>query len=327
MTKQPLHILKFRPILKEKIWGGNKLNALLGKKNTIGSETIGESWEVSDVEGNYSVICNGTLEGKTLHELLVDYKEQLVGIKNYKRFGTKFPLLIKFIDAKKDLSVQLHPGDELAKEKHNSLGKTEMWYIMQADPESDIIIGFNQKMNLDVYQKNVIEKKIKNILHYEAVSGGETFFIYAGLIHAIGKGVLLAEIQQTSDITYRVYDWDRQDANGNFRELHQEDALQAVDFEEKTAFRVPYTIKKNEKTDLVTCAHFITNLLYVDNDMIISHKELDSFVVYMCVEGKAVIRHKKEVVSIKLGETILVPAAISKIKIESKNVKLLQTYI
>ncbi len=327
MTKLPLHILKFTPILKEKIWGGNKLSALLSKENTINSNFIGESWEISDIEGDYSIVSNGVLVGKTIQDLLVEYKEELVGVKNFKRFGAKFPLLIKFIDAKEDLSVQLHPGDELAKQKHNSLGKTEMWYIMQADPQSNIIIGFNQEVTPDLYQKKVEEKTIKDILQYETVSGGETFFVYAGLIHAIGKGVLLAEIQQTSDVTYRVYDWDRQDANGNYRELHQKDALEAIDFDEETEYRVPYNARKNEITDLVACPHFITNLIEVNSEIGVSHKELDSFVVYMCVEGNAVISSNNELVDIKLGETILVPASIPEIKIESRKAKLLQTYI
>ncbi|WP_299210791.1 type I phosphomannose isomerase catalytic subunit [uncultured Aquimarina sp.] len=325
MNKDSLYILKFKPILKEKIWGGSKLNNLLDKEPK--GSSIGESWEISDVEGEQSVVINGSFRGKTLKDLLTHHQEKLVGEKNFKRFGTKFPLLIKFIDAKEDLSVQLHPGDEIAKRKHNSLGKTEMWYVTQADENANIIIGFNQKVSPELYQKHVNKKTIKDILHYELVSSGDTFFVYSGLIHAIGKGVLLAEIQQTSDITYRVYDWDRKDTNGVYRELHQEDALEAIDFNNSTDYRVSYDSKKNEVTGLVNCPHFITNIIEVDSEVLLSHKVFDSFVIYMCVEGEAEIINGEQKIAISLGETILVPASINEVKVISKGVKLLQTYI
>ncbi|WP_299314185.1 type I phosphomannose isomerase catalytic subunit [uncultured Aquimarina sp.] len=325
MDKDPLYILKFKPILKEKIWGGSKLNTLLGKEAK--GSFIGESWEISDVKGEQSVVVNGAFKGETLKDLLTFHREKLVGEKNFKRFGTKFPLLIKFIDAKEDLSVQLHPGDEIAKRKHNSLGKTEMWYVAQADENANIIIGFNQKVSPELYQKNVTNKTIKDILHYEPVSAGDTFFVYSGLIHAIGKGVLLAEIQQTSDITYRVYDWDRKDANGGYRELHQEDALEAIDFNDSTDYKVSYEPRKNEVTDLVNCPHFVTNLIEVDTEILLSHGVFDSFVIYMCVEGEAEIINGEQRIDINFGETILVPASIHEVKVISKRVKLLQTYI
>ncbi|MBL0684080.1 class I mannose-6-phosphate isomerase [Aquimarina mytili] len=322
-----MYILKFNPILKDKIWGGTKLKHLLNKAST--SFSVGESWEISDVEGDYSVVSHGELSGRTLHELLEEYKEQLVGTKNFQRFGTKFPLLIKFIDAKEDLSVQLHPGDEIAKQKHNSLGKTEMWHIVQADKDANIIAGFNQSVDKELYQKHVEQKSIKDILNYEQVSKGDTFFVYSGLIHAIGKGVLLAEIQQTSDITYRVYDWDRKDSNGKYRELHQKDALEAIDFKNEEEYKITYTPVKNGTSSLVECPHFVTNLIEVDHSMTISHKELDSFVVYMCVEGEALLQYNSsgDDVKIKFGETVLVPACIKSINIQSEGVKLLQTYI
>ncbi|MDH7446870.1 type I phosphomannose isomerase catalytic subunit [Aquimarina sp. 2201CG14-23] len=325
MNKGALYILKFKPILKEKIWGGDKLKDVFGKESS--GPATGESWEISDVEEDQSVIQNGRFSGKTLKALLIDYKEKLVGEKNFKRFGTKFPLLIKFIDAKEDLSVQLHPGDEIAKQKHNSLGKTEMWYVVQSDNDANIIVGFNQEVTPELYQKHVAEKSIKDILHYEPVDAGDTFFIYSGLIHAIGKGVLLAEIQQTSDITYRVYDWDRTDANGNHRELHQQDALEAIDFKSNSDYKITYNLKKNQITDLVSCPHFITNIIEADHEMVLSHVGLDSFVVYMCVEGQAMIESEENTMDIALGETILVPASIKQIKVISKGVKLLQTYI
>ncbi len=325
MSRPPLHILKFEPILKEKIWGGTKLKNLLNKQSD--SSSVGESWEISDVEGDYSVVKEGQLSGKTLHELLIAYKEELIGDNNFKRFGTKFPLLIKFIDAKENLSVQLHPDDEIAKRKHNSLGKTEMWYIVQADTDANIIVGFNQEVNQKLYQKHVDQKSIKDILNYEIVKKGDSFFIYAGLIHAIGKGVLLAEIQQTSDITYRVYDWDRKDDQGAYRELHHQNALEAIDFKNEENFRVEYDQDNDGVTNLATCPHFITNTIHIDSDVMISHEDIHSFVVYICVEGEAIIKNLEDTTAITCGETILVPACIKTIKVLSKGTRLLQTYI
>ncbi len=325
MNNVSLYILKFTPIFKERIWGGNKLKTILGKKND--NPSIGESWEISDIEENYSIVSQGELKGKTLHELVVFYKEKLVGKRNLERFGTKFPLLIKFLDAKFDLSVQLHPGDELAKRKHNSLGKTEMWYVMEADNDANVIVGFNQKVDKELYQKHVEEKTIKDIIQYQQVTKGDTFFVDNGLIHAIGKGVLLLEIQQTSDITYRVYDWDRKDVNGNYRDLHHEDALEAINFTNNKEHKIQYVNAVNEIVDLVECTHFITKLIQVEGEMKVSHKELDSFVVYVCVEGSAIINSKNSSIEVKLGETVLIPAIIKEINILSKRAKLIQTYI
>lgn len=325
MHNTPLHILKFYPISKEKLWGGTKLKQFLGKQSS--GNQIGESWEISDVPENYSIVSEGKLKEASLHELLITYKEDLVGKKNYARFGNEFPLLIKFIDASKDLSVQLHPDDHIARAKHNSLGKTEMWYVVQADTDARIIMGFNKTISKEQYQNHVENKTIEDVLHYENVSPGDTFFVPPGLIHAIGKGVLLAEIQQTSDITYRIYDWDRRDTDGKLRELHQQEALEAINFETKENYAIPYHIKNNQLADLVTCAHFITKIIQVDHEIDITHKDLDSFVIYMCVEGNATIKNGKDVIDIRFGETVLVPAIIKDIKITSKGVKLLQTYI
>ncbi len=325
MHSDPLYILKFTPILKEKIWGGTKLHTLLQK--TAAGDAVGESWEISDVEHNCSIVQNGALAGASLRTLLTNYKEALLGHKNYQRFGNQFPLLIKFIDAKEDLSVQLHPGDTIAKRKHNSLGKTEMWYVVQAEPEANIIIGFNQQVDRPLYEQHVAEKTIKDILHYEPVSSGDTFFVYSGLIHAIGKGVLLAEIQQTSDITYRVYDWDRTDKQGNYRELHQQDAAEAIDFENTTPYKVPYTLQPNHPADLVNCTHFITNVIEVTETVRLNHTALDSFVIYMCVAGSAQVTCVANSIDIQCGETFLVPASISEITIQAVEAKLLQVYI
>lgn len=325
MDNKRLYILEFEPILKEKIWGGSKLGTYLNKP--ISGDNIGESWEISDVPGDVSIVSTGFLKGKSLSEIISIYGELILGKRNLKRFGQKFPLLIKFIDAKENLSVQLHPGDEIAMKKHDSLGKTEMWHIIQADKDADIIIGFNKKVTEKEYQNLVDQKDIATVLNREKVKPGDTFFVYAGLIHAIGAGVLLAEIQQTSDITYRIYDWDRKDADGNYRELHQQEALEAIDYDSSKKYKVNYADTKDQIESLVNCPHFITNSINVTTSQKLSHKNIDSFVIYMCVEGSVVIQGKNTPIEMKTGKTILVPATIEEVEIVSGNGRILQVYI
>ena len=319
-----LYPLKFQPILKDKIWGGQKLQQLLNKSTT--STEAGESWEISDVEGDTSVVANGPLKGSSLKALLESYTSDLLGEKNFRQFGTKFPLLIKFIDAKQDLSVQLHPNDQLAKERHNSFGKTEMWYVVQADPKSNLIVGFNQDMTQELYLKHLEAKTLQSILNFDAVKPGDTYFIEVGRIHAIGAGVLLAEIQQTSDITYRVYDWDRVDSEGKERELHNDIALEAFDFEMPDNFRVKYSLDSNTSTELVSCPYFTTNVLEV-NAPLQKENNHDSFMIYMCVEGASSLEVDGAVTEFSMGETVLVPACIQRFSISAKHAKLLEVYI
>ena len=320
----PLYPLKFQPILKDKIWGGQKLQQLLHKSTS--STKAGESWEISDVEGDTSIVANGPLKGTSLKTLMDTYTSDLMGAKNFRQFGNKFPLLIKFIDAKQDLSVQLHPNDQLAKERHNSFGKTEMGYVVQADPASNLIVGFNQEMTPELYVKHLEDKTLQSILNFDAVKAGDTYFIEVGRIHAIGAGVLLAEIQQTSDITYRVYDWDRVDADGNERELHNDIALEAFDFDMPDNFRVQYAPKSNVSTELVSCPYFTTNVLEV-TETISKQNTQDSFVIYMCVEGKANLVVDGIVTEFSMGETVLIPACIETFSISSNHAKLLEVYI
>ena len=319
-----LYPLKFQPILKDKIWGGQKLHQILHKPTT--SKNAGESWEISDVEGDTSVVANGALQGSSLNYLLETHTSNLLGEKNFRQFGTKFPLLIKFIDAKEDLSVQLHPNDQLAKARHNSFGKTEMWYVVQADPESNLIVGFNQEMTQELYLKHLEDKTLQSILNYDTVKAGDAYFIEVGRIHAIGAGVLLAEIQQTSDITYRVYDWDRVDSEGNERELHNDIALEAFDFDMPDNFRVNYTKDSDSPTELVSCPYFTTNVFKV-NDTILKENTHDSFMIYMCVEGKAQIEVDGNQTEISMGETVLIPACIKRFSISANHAKLLEVYV
>ncbi|MEE9350113.1 MAG: type I phosphomannose isomerase catalytic subunit [Flavobacteriaceae bacterium] len=319
--------IKFEPILKEKIWGGEKLNRFLNKKSD--KENIGESWEISSVENDISIVANGKDKGLSLTKMIAKYKGRLVGEKVFKQFGEKFPLLIKFIDAKEALSIQLHPNDELAKKRHDSFGKTEMWYVMQADKKANLIVGFKEKVSKKEYKKHLKEKTLSRILNTDTVSKGDAYFIPTGRVHAIGAGVLLAEIQQTSDVTYRIYDWDRQDDNGNYRDLHTSDALDAIDFKVKKSYKTAYKKKRNKIQPLISCPYFKTGILLVDGQIQISNNDIDSFVIYMCVAGKATFEYQdSKKIKLQMGETILIPNALKEYKITSNDkTDLLEVYI
>jgi mannose-6-phosphate isomerase len=320
-----LYPLKFNPILKERLWGGTKLKDVLGKP--IENDITGESWELSTVKGDVSIVANGDFSGTSLQELINQYPEELLGKSVYARFGTEFPILIKFIDAKQDLSIQLHPNDELAKKRHNSFGKTEMWYIMDADEGAELIVGFNRDVTREEYAKSMEEDTLLDLLNYESVKEGDTFFINTGKMHAIGAGVLLAEIQQTSDITYRVFDFNRKDKNGNLRELHTDLALDAIDYTKKDDFKVDYSDSKDSVNNMVSCPYFKTNFLELTRDLGQDVSARDSFTIYMCVGGKATISNEFGSVSIKKGETTLVPARSKKINIITTGAKLLEVTI
>lgn len=323
MIKEPL---KFIPILKEKIWGGEKLNKLLKKKSD--KKNIGESWEISDVENEMSIVANGKLKGQSIQDVIEQYKGELVGEKVYQHFGNKFPLLIKFIDAKEALSIQLHPNDKLAKKRHNSFGKTEMWYVMQADKNANLIVGFKEKVNSETYKKHLQEKTLLKILNSELVEKGDVFFIPTGRVHAIGAGVLLAEIQQTSDVTYRIYDWDRKDDKGNYRELHTENALEALDFEVKNSYKTNYKVKVNKESTIVECPFFTTNIIIVDGEINVNHTNKDSFIIYMCVSGNVIFANNNFELELNYGETILIPNSLNHFEIKSnKKSELLEVFI
>ena len=319
-----LYPFKFQPILKDKIWGGQKLQKILKKPTS--SVEAGESWEISDVEGDTSIVSNGTMAGTSLKSLMELHTTELLGHKNFQQFGTKFPLLIKFIDAKLALSVQLHPNDALAKSRHNSFGKTEMWYVVQADSDSNLIVGFNQPMTKELYLKHLEAKTLECILNFDKVDAGDTYFIEVGRIHAIGAGVLLAEIQQTSDITYRVYDWDRVDSQGNHRELHNDIALEAFDFDMPDNYRVNYSRDFQTSTELVSCPYFTTNVIQVNTSLLVKNNH-DSFMIYMCVEGSAIINIEGNQTEFYKGETVLIPACIKTFSISTNHAKLLEVYI
>ncbi len=320
-----LHPLKFIPILKPRLWGGSKLGEVLGK--SVQQDGIGESWELSGVNGDVSIVANGELKGTSLTDLIDKFPKELLGSSVVERFGKEFPILIKFIDAKLDLSIQLHPHDDLAKERHNSFGKTEMWYIMDADPGANLIVGFNRDVSREEYAESLENDTLLELLNYETVSEGDTFFINTGKVHAIGAGVLLAEIQQTSDITYRIFDFNRRDKDGNLRELHTELALDALDYEKKDDFKVSYPKEKDNVNDMVSCPYFKTNFLDLSSNLDQDTQSRDSFTIYMCVEGEALIENGAGSVSIIRGETVLVPASSTQISISTTAAKLLEVTV
>ncbi len=322
-----LYPLKFNPIFKEKIWGGQKIKTILGKDFSP-LKNCGETWELSGVKGNVSEVSNGALKGKSLTQLINSQGEALLGKKIIQKYGSEFPLLVKFIDANDDLSVQVHPDDILAKKRHDSFGKTEMWYIMQADGGSSLVTGFNREMDKETYLDYFNKGQLMDILNQEKVNAGDVYFIPAGRVHTIGKGLLLAEIQQTSDVTYRIYDFDRVDDQGNQRELHVEEALDAIDYDFHDNYRTSYTDPKDGKTKLVSCPYFTTNKLRVEKSLDVDHGSLDCFKIYVVLEGKGLIKFDSVVTDISGGEVVLVPASIKKYGLEtSGGLTMLESYI
>ena len=317
-----IYPLQFHPILKDRIWGGTKLKSYLNKPIT--TEITGESWEISTVENDVSVISNGFFEGKTLNELIDNFPEEILGTKVYKRFGKQFPLLFKYLDARDDLSIQVHPNDELAKKRHNSFGKTEMWYVMQADADAKLIVGFKEKSSPEQYLKNIKNNTIVDILDVKKVKQGDVFFLETGTIHAIGAGIVIAEIQQTSDITYRIYDFDRKDASGNTRELHVDLALEAINYNRVEAQK-DYSKVPNVSNVIVNCPYFTTNFIPLDGEITIA-KNQQSFTVYMCVAGSFELLYREDKYQYKIGDTILIPAKMSGFEIKGK-ASVLEIYI
>ena len=322
-----LYPLKFKPILKSIIWGGDEICKFKGV--TPEQKGIGESWEISSVEGNVSVVANGDLADMSLDKIIAEYKDQLVGKKNFETFGTTFPLLIKFIDARDNLSIQVHPDDKLAKKRHDSFGKTEMWYVINAATGAFLYSGFEKQMTPDSYVQSIEDNTFVDYLAKHDVKKGDVFFLPAGRVHAIGAGTFIAEIQQTSNITYRIYDYKRTDANGNERELHTELAKDAIDFKLYDSYQTSYSRKENQPVELESCRYFTTNLLELTKDLTRDYSNIDSFVAYICMGGACTIRDNKgNDLSVKQGETILIPADTESVQINPEgDVLLLETYV
>ncbi|WP_278020476.1 type I phosphomannose isomerase catalytic subunit [Flavobacterium ginsengisoli] len=319
---QNLYPLQFEPILKERIWGGEKLKTILNKP--IVSKITGESWELSTVQGDISVVANGILKGKSLMDLIDETPDAILGTKVYERFGKQFPLLFKYLDAREDLSIQVHPNDKLAKERHNSFGKTEMWYVMQADADARIIVGFKEDSSKEEYLKHLHDNTLVSILDDVKAKAGDVFFLETGTVHAIGAGLVVAEIQQTSDITYRLYDFDRVDAQGNKRELHVDLALDAINYN-KVDTQKKYETKVNTSNTVVDCPYFTTNFLPLENKLEVA-KNGETFTVYMCIEGDFEIEYDGFKQAYKKGDTVLVPVAINAFNLSGK-ASILEIYI
>jgi mannose-6-phosphate isomerase len=320
--KPKLYPLQFEPILKDRIWGGEKLKTILNKPIT--SKITGESWELSTVEGDVSVVANGDLKGKSLMDLIDETPNEILGTAVHKRFGKQFPLLFKYLDAREDLSIQVHPNDKLAKERHNSFGKTEMWYVMQADTDSRIIVGFKENSSKEEYLQHLNDKTLVSILDDVKAKAGDVFFLETGTVHAIGAGLVVAEIQQTSDITYRLYDFDRKDAQGNTRELHVDLALDAINYN-KVDTQKKYEKKVNTSNTVVDCPYFTTNYIPLEDKVEVS-KSGETFTVYMCIEGSFEIEFDGFKQSYKRGDTVLVPAEINAFILNGK-ASILEIYI
>ena len=322
-----LYPFKFETVLKDKVWGGDTLVSRFNKKAT-GSHHIGESWELSAVADNQSVISNGFLAGNNIEELIEVYMGDLTGDSIFEKFGNEFPLLIKFIEALEDLSIQVHPDNVLAKKRHNAYGKTEMWYILESKKDSKIYTGFKEGVTKEIYEEAVESGRIVELMNVEKADAGDTFFTPAGRVHAIGAGIVLVEIQQTSDITYRIYDWDRKGSGKEKRELHTDLALDAINFKEtgKNKIRLEPVLNKTE--NLVTCEFFTTNIISFDKALDKEYYLYDSFVVYICLDGEFSISWDGNSEQVTKGETILLPAMIKEVTLMPKNeAKVLEIYI
>jgi mannose-6-phosphate isomerase len=322
-----LYPLKFETVLKEKVWGGNALLSQFNK-GTTNSKHIGESWELSAIADNQSVVSNGFLAGNNIEELIEVYMGDITGDSIYDKFGNEFPLLIKFIEAQEDLSIQVHPNNDLAKKRHNAYGKTEMWYILECKNGSKIYTGFKEGVTIKEYKEAVENGKIEELLNVETIEAGDTFFTPAGRVHAIGAGIVLVEIQQTSDITYRIFDWNRKGAGKEKRELHTELALDAIDFKQtgKNKIRIEPVLNKTE--NLVDCEFFHTSIIRFNKPIDKEYYFNDSFVVYICTEGEFMINWDGNSEVVTKGETVLLPAMIKEVRLNPlKETQILEIYI
>ena len=324
--------LVFSPIYKERLWGGQGLRTFL--KKDIPEGQIGESWELSGVEGSVSNVSNGLYQGLSLNDLIQNFGAYLLGQSTIDRFGAEFPILIKFLDAKLDLSIQVHPSDELARERHDSYGKNEMWYILHADPNAKLIVGFKEGVNQEKYLNALEERRLTDLLEYHKVKPNDAFFIETGTIHAIGGGIVLAEIQQTSDVTYRVYDFDRTDEAGNKRELHTELAKDALNYDHKTTYKLNSraAIERTPSpfSTLAQTPYFTTNELCLESSITHDLATYDHFLIYLVVEGQAVFQSAELPdlsVDASVGTTVLIPACCKKLRIHTNSCRLLEVFV
>lgn len=317
--------LKFNALLKQTLWGGDKIIPFKHLSDKL--ENVGESWEISGVKGNETLVAEGEFAGQSLNDVVIALKADLVGKANYERFGNEFPLLIKFIDARQDLSIQVHPTDEIAQKQGKDLGKTEMWYIMDSDPDAKLYSGLKKEITPEQYKEMVENDTICDALAQYAVKEGDCFFLPAGRIHAIGTGCFLAEIQQTSDVTYRIYDFKRKDKDGNYRQLHTKEAAECINYTVENNYRTEYVPVKNQGIALVSCPYFSTAVYDLDEPMTLDYSELDSFVILIGMKGSGTVTDGEgNTLTLNAGESMLVPATTQTLKVEG-TVKFLETYV
>ena len=317
-------LFKFNPLLKTTLWGGDKIIPFKHLDST--QERVGESWEISGVKDNETVVSCGPCCGKKLNELVAEMKADLVGKDNYERFGDEFPLLIKFIDARQDLSIQVHPTDEIAHRQGKPRGKTEMWYALEPTPGAKLYNGLKQQITPEQYKAMVENDTITDALARYEVHEGNVFFIPAGRIHAIGAGCFVAEIQQTSDVTYRIYDFKRKDKNGHYRELHTKEAAESINYTVLPNYRTEYELPQNEGVQVVTCPYFTTAVYDLTEPMTLDYSELDSFVILIAVKGEGRLSCNGEEMSFRMGDTVLIPATAKEVKVDG-TVKFLETFV
>lgn len=326
MTNMRMKLTKFRPILKETVWGGDRIYQMK-KMSGFGNRTVGESWEISGMEGNESIVAEGVYEGLRLSELIDMFKEKLIGIDNYRRFGNRFPLLIKFIDARQDLSVQVHPDDGSAKRLGLVNGKNEMWYVLDSEPYAYLRCGLCRHLEPEDVAGRIADGTICDAISLYNVKAGDCFYIPAGRVHSIGAGCMIAEIQQTSDTTYRLYDYNRRDKDGNLRKLHVSEAVECMDYSVDVDNRSIYRRKKNTRVPLVECSYFRTSLFDVTGRVALDYSDVDSFVILIGIKGTGNIEDEDgNIVSMHGCETVLVPAITNTLHVEG-NIEFLETYV
>lgn len=323
-----LYPLKFKPIFKEKIWGGNNLNTLLNK-DTNNIDNVGESWELSAVQDNLSIVSNGSLADNNIQEVIEIYMGELVGDHVYEKFGIEFPILFKFIDAREKLSIQVHPDNNFAKEKHHAYGKTEMWYIISAKERSELVLGLKEGVEKKEFLQALENNQIESIINFSNPKNDDVYFIPAGTVHSIGSGILLAEIQQTSDISYRIHDYNRTDDNGELRDLHNDLAKDSINYKFEKTYKVNHKDQDNIPSRITKCEFFTSQIISFDKEIERDYYNLDSFVVYMCLEGDFYINYNNgESLNVKKGETVLIPAVLDFITLyPSVKSRIIETYI
>jgi mannose-6-phosphate isomerase len=276
-------------------------------------EPIGESWEVSAVPSSTSVISNGVFQGRDLVSVINEYPEEILGKAVNEKYQGKLPLLVKFIDAEKDLSIQVHPNDEMAQREHGKMGKSEMWYVIKADKGSHLYAGFKQEITPEEYQRRIADGTIVDVLADHSVKAGDVFYLPAGRVHAICGGIMLAEVQQSSDVTYRIYDYNRPGMDGKPRQLHTELAARALNYHVEKNYRTEYFEDINKAIQIVDTPYFDTRVMEISKSFHRDLRKYDSFIISMCIEGDCEIRVRStgDVMKLRQGSSALIPAKIA----------------